>query len=275
MTIYVVNFSKELKEHFNAYNIIKINVKSKVVLITAHPDDECMFFSPTLLNLISHCNVFIICVTTGDYYKKGAVRKREFFDSCRLLGISKDNIEILEDSSFPDDPKTPWDYEQLTRALQEILSRIQANYIFTFDNRGVSGHANHIAVSTVVRKISINQTSLKVYQLDTVPAFRKYIGLLDLPFTVLSRKITFISSPRNILRSQQAMFAHKSQLEWFRLLNQQNNLVFFFPCLISLFGNNTESKILFSYLQVLNCFLTENFFVKIISFFKQCGPREK
>ena len=36
-----------------------------VLVITAHPDDECMFFSPTILNLQQCSTVHLLCLSTG------------------------------------------------------------------------------------------------------------------------------------------------------------------------------------------------------------------
>ena len=37
-----------------------------VLVITAHPDDECMFFSPSILNLPRSCRtIHVLCLTTG------------------------------------------------------------------------------------------------------------------------------------------------------------------------------------------------------------------
>lgn len=47
------------------------NAARNVCLITAHPDDECMFFTPTLLALLDQSegsipsNVFVLCLSTG------------------------------------------------------------------------------------------------------------------------------------------------------------------------------------------------------------------
>jgi N-acetylglucosaminylphosphatidylinositol deacetylase len=40
---------------------------SRVLLVTAHPDDECMFYGPTLLALRKrkNCTVFVLCLTRG------------------------------------------------------------------------------------------------------------------------------------------------------------------------------------------------------------------
>ncbi len=46
-----------------------INPSGNVLLITAHPDDECMFFSPVVLALGKRQQVYLLCLTEG---------KREF-----------------------------------------------------------------------------------------------------------------------------------------------------------------------------------------------------
>lgn len=41
---------------------------SRVLLVTAHPDDECMFFGPTLIALRKrrNCRVFVLCMSRGE-----------------------------------------------------------------------------------------------------------------------------------------------------------------------------------------------------------------
>ena len=42
--------------------------KINVLLCFAHPDDEVMFFSPTVMSLLGHHKkVFFLCLSTGDY----------------------------------------------------------------------------------------------------------------------------------------------------------------------------------------------------------------
>lgn len=40
---------------------------SRVLLVTAHPDDECMFFGPTLVALgdRKNCTIYVLCLTQG------------------------------------------------------------------------------------------------------------------------------------------------------------------------------------------------------------------
>ena len=44
-----------------------------VLLITAHPDDECMFFAPFLLQSCPTSHVHVLCLTTGNWNNKQCV----------------------------------------------------------------------------------------------------------------------------------------------------------------------------------------------------------
>lgn len=41
---------------------------SRVLLVTAHPDDECMFFGPTLIALKKrqNCTIYVLCLSQGE-----------------------------------------------------------------------------------------------------------------------------------------------------------------------------------------------------------------
>ncbi len=65
-----------------------VRLPSNVLLITAHPDDECMFFSPTILNLRRQgILVNLLCLSNGNADGLGQVREKELRESARILGI--------------------------------------------------------------------------------------------------------------------------------------------------------------------------------------------
>lgn len=42
------------------------NCPKHTLILTAHPDDECMFFAPTIISLVSSgCLVSALCLSTG------------------------------------------------------------------------------------------------------------------------------------------------------------------------------------------------------------------
>lgn len=75
---------------------------SNVLLLTAHPDDECMFFGPTLTSLLQNSgssstqpavseamNVFSLCLSAGGADGLGDIRKEELGSSLDVLGIDQ------------------------------------------------------------------------------------------------------------------------------------------------------------------------------------------
>ena len=92
----------------------------KVLLVIAHPDDECMFFAPTLSVLTrQHVQVFVLCLSNGEFASNphlsaplslrifhavgshtyhshtagnaeglGAVREKELLAACTVLRVS-------------------------------------------------------------------------------------------------------------------------------------------------------------------------------------------
>jgi N-acetylglucosaminylphosphatidylinositol deacetylase len=74
---------------------------SRVLFLTAHPDDECMFFAPTILALTSKMNslypeMFSLCLSFGDADGLGTVRREELGRSLDVLGIGRDNRAAVD-----------------------------------------------------------------------------------------------------------------------------------------------------------------------------------
>ncbi|CAL9685857.1 unnamed protein product [Knipowitschia caucasica] len=69
----------------------------RALFITAHPDDECMFFAPTIIQLV-HLNakVYLLCLSKGNYYNQGYLRKEELLNSCAVLGIQESKVSIID-----------------------------------------------------------------------------------------------------------------------------------------------------------------------------------
>ncbi|XP_051680419.1 N-acetylglucosaminyl-phosphatidylinositol de-N-acetylase isoform X2 [Oryctolagus cuniculus] len=124
---------------------------SRSLLVIAHPDDEAMFFAPTVLGLgrLRH-RVSLLCFSAGNYYNQGEIRKKELLQSCGVLGIPPSSVMIIDNRDFPDDPGVQWDTELVANTL---LRHVE---VVTFDAGGVSGHSNHVALHTAVRALHSN-----------------------------------------------------------------------------------------------------------------------
>ncbi|CAA9959512.1 Phosphatidylinositol glycan class L [Pyrenophora teres f. maculata] len=225
----------------------------RILLLIAHPDDEAMFFAPTLLALTRAergNDVKILCLSSGDADGLGEVRKKELVKSGLQLGIgSKEDILVVEDKNFPDSMTVTWHPRLISNLLttafapnMESISSEEApqatiDAIITFDAHGVSGHPNHKSLhggahsflKALMHRHSGWDCPVKLYTLTTTPIFRKYLSLLDAPATIIGaivRKkelgdfptpLLFVSSPVDYRTAQKAMTtAHESQMRWFR-----------------------------------------------------------
>ncbi|XP_060085991.1 N-acetylglucosaminyl-phosphatidylinositol de-N-acetylase-like [Ylistrum balloti] len=204
------------------YRTIPASVHQKILLITAHPDDECMFLAPVVLSLVREGHlVSILCLTTGNYYGLGERRKGELLRSCELLGVGRQQVKIEDNSLYPDDPSVSWDEEVVSDRIRSTIYKIQPNAVITFDSSGVSGHSNHKAVYSALLSLcnqGIMPQYSRVFCLNSVNILRKYVSILDLPLSYVMSRNIYISSPLAVFKSWRAMFAHRSQLTWFRIL---------------------------------------------------------
>ncbi|KAL5114166.1 N-acetylglucosaminyl-phosphatidylinositol de-N-acetylase [Pleosporales sp. CAS-2024a] len=226
----------------------------RIVLLIAHPDDEAMFFAPTLLGLTRPAagnHVKLLCLSSGDADGLGETRKLELVASGLQLGIrNKDDILVIEDSRFPDSMSATWHPRLIARLLTATFAPNMAavssdeppqatlDAIVTFDAHGISAHPNHVALHhgahAFVRALMHRHAGwacpVALYTLTTTSRLRKYMGVLDAPATLLlaarmrtkerghfPTPLLFASSPAGYRRAQRAMTtAHQSQMRWFR-----------------------------------------------------------
>ncbi|XP_055114842.1 N-acetylglucosaminyl-phosphatidylinositol de-N-acetylase isoform X3 [Symphalangus syndactylus] len=201
----------------------RLGAESRTLLVIAHPDDEAMFFAPTVLGLarLRHW-VYLLCFSAGNYYNQGETRKKELLQSCDVLGIPLSSIMIIDNRDFPDDPGVQWDTEHVARVLLQHIEVNGINLVVTFDAGGVSGHSNHIALYAAVRALHSEGKLPKgcsVLTLQSVNVLRKYISLLDLPLSLLhTQDVLFVLNSKEVAQAKKAMSCHRSQLLWFRRL---------------------------------------------------------
>ncbi|KAI2609161.1 LmbE-like protein [Hypoxylon sp. NC1633] len=188
----------------------------RICLLIAHPDDEAMFFAPTVLALTrpeTGNHVKILCLSSGNAEGLGETRKKELVKSGMLLGLRhEDDVHVHESPDFPDSMTTTWDVSKISALLSSAfaphLARQKASsntsaptasidVLITFDASGVSSHPNHISlyhgarafVSALVRGKPGWASPVDLYTLTSVGFLRKYTAFLDVFATVLSLAI--------------------------------------------------------------------------------------
>ncbi|MCJ1389469.1 N-acetylglucosaminyl-phosphatidylinositol de-N-acetylase [Xylographa bjoerkii] len=191
----------------------------RICLLIAHPDDEAMFFAPTVLALADPQlgnHLKILCLSSGDADGLGPTRKTELAQSAILLGLrSERDVLVIEDPAFPDSMSTTWDAAKLANVLsrtfqaspakpssrKQVSSGDKSNeaptatidVLITFDRQGISGHPNHISLyhgavawlRGMMKAKTGWECPVALYTLTSTNILRKYASVLDAPFTML------------------------------------------------------------------------------------------
>ena len=72
---------------------------SRILLLTAHPDDECLFFAPTMLALREdpqHPEIYSLTMSVGNADGLGGMRKEELDRSLDVMGIDQDKRWVVD-----------------------------------------------------------------------------------------------------------------------------------------------------------------------------------
>lgn len=207
-----------------------------------------MFFGPIIRLLSSsklNNKIFVLCMTSGNYYGLGETRKNELILSCKNLVVDKESIkvEIIDDNQkLPDNPIKQWDKQLCCTIIENFVQSNKIDVLVTFDKHGVSAHLNHCFLNQCILDIlksSSTSSSLKtlkhVYFLKTVNVLRKYLFIFDLVPTLFlnslfdllkinhkisnfSPSILAVNTLNDYAICFNSMLKHESQLTWFRYL---------------------------------------------------------
>ncbi|KAK2046303.1 GlcNAc-PI de-N-acetylase [Colletotrichum somersetense] len=191
----------------------------RICLLIAHPDDEAMFFAPTVLALTkpdTGNHVKILCLSSGDADGLGETRKKELVKSGMKLGLQQEqDVFVIESPDFQDSMTKTWDEAKIAsllgRAFAPQLARQRAageepraniDVLVTFDAAGVSSHPNHVSLYHGARAFVSALSSdprwpspVDLYTLTSVSVARKYSSFLDALPTLFSWATTPGSNP--------------------------------------------------------------------------------
>ena len=194
----------------------------RVLLVISHPDDESMFFGPTIQALRrAGARTHILCLSNGDADGLGAVREKELESARKLLGV--DSSEVVNDSKLKDGFQEVWPEETVAAYVEASVRRLDANVVLTFDERGVSGHPNHVAAYRGVRRwaADVRKTSAspspEAWALVTVNPLRKFLNFGDV-FASFALESHVLVAATSAIEVRRAMSLHRSQLVWYRKL---------------------------------------------------------
>ncbi|KAI3406824.2 GPI12 [Candida oxycetoniae] len=234
-------------------NLNKVT-NSTVYFIIGHPDDEVMFFAPTILELSKSWygnDVELISFSKGDavHESMARIRSQELYNSARMLGVDRSKVHIL---SYKDGMNETWSFDSVAKSLGKIIDLDKKTkkgiVLITFDESGVSSHPNHISLYYGTKEFfkTLPPKSKQVTKLFTLKSlgfwekysftlltnielFVNYISILIRKFAPVNINVSFFSpvnnstsikiySDLNMLACSYAAMAygHFSQMVWFR-----------------------------------------------------------
>ncbi|KAJ5152287.1 N-acetylglucosaminyl phosphatidylinositol deacetylase [Penicillium capsulatum] len=187
----------------------------RICLLIAHPDDEAMFFAPTVLALTKPelgNHLKILCFSTGDADGLGATRKKELQKSALQLGLrDESDVFVVDDPArFPDSMTADWPEDDVSTLLAsafapDLAAALNGNtkaaqkppsatidVLLTFDRHGISNHPNHRSLyHGAVRFLRVMMKGksgyacpVTLYTLTSTSMFRKYAGVIDAPVSM-------------------------------------------------------------------------------------------
>ncbi|KAE8310758.1 putative deacetylase LmbE-like domain-containing protein [Aspergillus transmontanensis] len=190
----------------------------RICLLIAHPDDEAMFFAPTVLALTKPelgNHLKILCLSSGDADGLGHIRKKELQKSAVHLGLrSESDVLIIDDPTrFPDSMSATWSESDVSSLLASAFAPEMGDaqsgsrkrgatgdkppvatidVLLTFDRHGISNHPNHRSLyhgavhflRTLMKDKPGYTCPVSLYTLTTTNILRKYIGVLDAPLSM-------------------------------------------------------------------------------------------
>lgn len=190
--------------------------QEKYLLLIAHPDDESMFFGPTIDRLSrqtagaadSQSPPLVIAVATlGERGGDPEVRRKEMEGLCKSIGVP---VYFMRQG---DGAASRMSMAAYTIPLFLLTKRTA---ILTFDREGVSAHADHkecYHAALLLHRLGVCGT---VLTLHTKNALGKYILFGKWSPTSCSVKNRSLSA---LVRARARMLVHhRSQMLWFRYL---------------------------------------------------------
>lgn len=175
----------KIKRFFAVEDLSELKDVGSVLLVIAHPDDEIMFWTPTIRLLSKYnVNMKVLCLSTGNYYGIGETRKREFNDVSNELKMF-DN-QILDVPELQDNINIKWNAEIVSQKIEDFLSRNNdIEVILTFDERGVTKHPNHISCYDGIKVFAKKYENwlkennhIKIYLLESFNLINQYNMIL-------------------------------------------------------------------------------------------------
>lgn len=132
-------------------------MKNVLFAIFAHPDDESFGPSGFLIQqAMGGTDIYIICVTDGNAWSGTAsIRETELKAAAQIIGAKDVRMFNKADGSLCNNM-----YQEMVSFIELSIAEVLNNYsdpatvsFLTYENNGVTGHLDHIAVSLITTHV--------------------------------------------------------------------------------------------------------------------------
>jgi LmbE family N-acetylglucosaminyl deacetylase len=152
-------------------------IGKRLLVFTAHPDDEGIAAGTMYKNHQAGGETFLICATYGEkgksHLKKpvtdralAIIRKNELLHVGKMLKINEILFLGLPDAAVRENEK------KLYASSLPIIERIKPDYILSFGPDGMSGHWDHVTVGKVALQIA-RKLKIPMLAFTASPEFRR------------------------------------------------------------------------------------------------------
>ncbi len=195
--------------------------KPSLVAIFAHPDDEAFGPAGTLAKYAETHDVYIICATRGDAGDNNSgdngkplpeIREQELRRSADILGA--EDVFFLD---YKDGTLSNNQYHAIAQDIRDITDNIKPEILLTYENRGVSGHLDHVAMSLITHyvfhKVDYTRKLLSYTVLkDQTDQLRDYF--IYVPHGYSRDDVDMIINTEDVWdKKKAALYEHKSQMK--------------------------------------------------------------
>jgi LmbE family N-acetylglucosaminyl deacetylase len=140
-----------------------------MLVVLPHPDDESFPMGGTLAKYAAEgVDITLICATLGELgipdkppSEASVIRERELRAAVAILGISKLQFMRYRDGSLAN-----VDRENIISYITNAMRRLSPQVVITFGPDGISGHPDHVAISSLVTE-AFDRATLKSYLPDS------------------------------------------------------------------------------------------------------------
>jgi LmbE family N-acetylglucosaminyl deacetylase len=191
--------------------------KPNIVCIFAHPDDEAFGPSGIIAKWSKQNNVYLICVTDGSNPNSGIqkldlVRRKELNTSAKILGVKKVFYLNYVDGNLSNNI-----YHKVANDVEKILLKLKPEALLTYDQKGISGHIDHIFTAMVATYLYYKLGFIKKIYYSVMLKMKEYSiddYFIYIPDGYSKDEVDLIEDVEEVWQKKiSAVKAHKSQKE--------------------------------------------------------------